>query len=60
MTRKTADDDESDDQAADLPEESAPEGKQEVAPAEPKAAGGLGGKRAGDATSSGLQGGVHN
>jgi hypothetical protein len=60
MTKKIAAADERDDQAADLPEKSAPEGKQEVAPAEQKAAGGLGGKKAGDATSSGLQGGVHN
>ncbi len=58
MSKKIAADVESDEQAADLPEEPAPEENQEVAPAE-KQAGGLGGKK-GDATSSGLQGGVHN
>jgi hypothetical protein len=59
MSKKIAADDESDDQAADSPEESAPEGKQEADPAEQKA-GGLGGKKDSDATASSLQGGVHN
>jgi hypothetical protein len=61
VNKKIAADDESEDQAADLPEEAAPEGSQEADPAEQKA-GGTGGKNDPDviSTATGLQGGVHN
>jgi hypothetical protein len=59
MSTKIAPDDESDDPAADLPDEPAPEGKLEEDPPEQQADG-LGAKKGSAATIAGRQGGVHN